>query len=266
MKIIVFMKQVPDMNAVKFDPVNKKIDRSSAGTEINPYDMNALEAALEISEKTDAEVIAVSMGPKSGKDVIIDAIARGADRGILLSDRVFGGADTKATALTLKAACEKIDGAYIILCGEKTVDGDTGQVGAELAQFLDIPHISYVEKISDVSTDCIVVQNNILDSLYEITSPYPVLLTVTKDVNTPRLPSIKGKMRAKKTDIPIWSFDDLSAHITESEVGSKGSPTKVYKIEITPPMQRKARIANQNEDMETFIDTMFEELETKRIF
>lgn len=265
MKIAVFMKQVPDMQTVKFDTVNRKIDRSSAAAEVNPYDLNALEAALEISEKTGAEVIAVTMGPGSGKEVLIDAIARGAGSGVLLSDRGFGGADTNATAMTLKAAVEKIGGCDLLICGEKTVDGDTGQVGAELAEFLGLPHISYVEKIKEVSDAQITVETNILDALYEVKASYPVLLTVTKDVNIPRLPSIKGKMKAKKAEIPIWTLEELSRYIAEEEVGVKGSPTRVHKIEVTPHIYRQSKIVSRKEEIGSFVESMFEELREKRV-
>lgn len=254
MKIAVLMKQVPDMQLVKFDIEKKTIDRSSAGTEVNPYDLNALEMGLQIVEKVGGETVVISMGPDSGKEVILDGIARGADSGILLSDRKFGGADTIATAATLKAAIEKIGDVDIIICGEKTVDGDTGQVGAEVAEYLDIPHISYAEKLCDVSDKCITVRVNTMEALYEVRAEYPVLITVTKDINVPRLPSVKGKIKSKKQEVPKWSFVDIEEYIHEEDIGANGSPTRVRSIEITPPLKRECTLAKNEEEIDKLIN------------
>ncbi len=144
MRIIVPIKQVPDMNQVRFEVDRGRVDRSSAGVEINPFDLNALEAAVQIKEDMGGTVTAISMGPHQAESSLRDALARGADDAVLLENRKFAGADTLATSYTIACAIRKLGAFDLILCGEKTVDGDTGQVGPEIAEHLNIPHIAYV--------------------------------------------------------------------------------------------------------------------------
>ncbi|MFA9424128.1 MAG: electron transfer flavoprotein, beta subunit, partial [Sedimentibacter sp.] len=197
MTIIVLIKQVPDMEKVKFDSEKGRIDRTSAGTEINPFDLNALEVALKIGEQTNSKVIALSMGPPQAEESLREAIARGADEGILLSDVKFGGSDVKATSTILSAAIRKIGDYDLVIAGIQSVDGDTGQVGPEVAGVLRIPHISNVESIKDFTENHIDVVSNVWEGLYLKRGKYPLLITVTKDVNVPRLPSFKNKMKAR---------------------------------------------------------------------
>lgn len=242
MKIIVLVKQVPDMEKVRFDREKGRIDRSSAGTEINPFDLNALEAALQIGEKTNAHITALSMGPPQAEEALRESIARGANEGILLTDAKFGGSDVKATSSILSAAIKKINDYDLIIAGIQTVDGDTGQVGPETAGYLRIPHISNVEKIVNCSENSIEAVSSVWDSLYLKRSTYPLLITVTKDVNVPRLPSFKNKMAARKAEIIKWSCEDLKDNISEKNVGVKGSPTKVKKIEVPPVSKREGKL------------------------
>jgi electron transfer flavoprotein beta subunit len=248
MRIVVLIKQVPDMEKVKFDREKGVIDRGSAGTEINPFDLNALEAAVQIKEANGAEVVALSMGPPSAENALREAIARGADKGILLSDRRFGGSDVKATATTLAAGVKKIGEFDLILAGMQTVDGDTGQVGSEVAEFLDIPHVCYVEKINEVNDEDIRVTTDIWDSVYEERVKYPGLLTVTKDINSPRLPSFRGKMSARKAEIPVWGLEALQEYLDETMTGIKGSPTMVKRVEVPPAIKREGRVWRDNID------------------
>lgn len=241
MNIIVLIKQVPDMEKVKFDRDKGVVDRKSAGSEINPFDLNALETAVQISEKMNAKVIAISMGPPSAEKSLKEAIARGANEGILLSDIKFGGADTKATAVTIASGIRKIGDFDLIIAGEKTVDGDTGQVGPEVAQVLNIPHISYVSSIEEVKEEVLIGECDILGSVYLKKVRIPALVTVTKDINIPRLPSFKSKMKAKKAEIKVWGISDLKGYLTEEQVGFRGSPTKVKKIEVPPTVQRQGK-------------------------
>ena len=251
MRIIVLIKQVPDMEKVKFDREKGVIDRKSAGTEINPFDLNALEAAVQIKENTGAEVIAICMGPPSAERSLREAISRGANSGILLSDRKFGGADVKATAYTIAACIKQIGEFDLIFAGMQTVDGDTGQVGAEVAELLDIPHICFVEKINEVDNDSITLTTDIWDGIFIKKMRLPGLITVTKEINSPRLPAFKDKMNARKADIPVWGLDILQDHLDEKEVGLKGSATMVKKIEVPDEVHREGKVWRENIDVAT---------------
>lgn len=242
MNIVVLLKQVPDMDKVKFDSEKGVVDRKSAGTEINPFDLNALEAAVQISENTEAKVTVISMGPPAAEEALREGIARGAHEGILLSDRNFGGADTKATSKTLAAAIKKIGDYDLVIAGEKTVDGDTGQVGPEMAEFLNIPHLSYVSNIKDINKEHMVAKCDIWSGSYLKDAKLPALITVTKDINDPRLPSFKSKMNAKKAEIKVWGMEDLKEHLAIEDTGFKGSPTKVKKIEVPPSVKREGKV------------------------
>lgn len=256
MNIAVLIKQVPDMEKVKFDSEKGLVDRKSAGTEINPFDLNALEVAIQLKEITDGKVTAISMGPPSAEEALREAIARGADEGFLISDKYFGGADTKVTSHTLSAAIKKLGGFDLIIAGEKTVDGDTGQVGAETADYLNIPHVSYVSQIGEVSPDRIQVVSDIWGGRYLKEMALPGLLTVTKNINTPRLPSFKRKMAARKAEIDKLLFEDLKEFIGLEECGLKGSPTWVNKIEVPPTATREGKIVRN--DTEAAVASMLE--------
>lgn len=246
MKILVLVKQVPDMEKVKFDRERGVIDRRSAGTEVNPFDLNALETAMQIKEKTGGKIIAISMGPDQASDALREAISRGADEGILLSDRKFGGADVKATAKTLAAGIQKIGSFDIIIAGIQTVDGDTGQVGPEIAEMLKIPHISYAENISEISEESLQVACNLWGGTYLKEGRYPVLITVTKDINVPTIPSFKNKMKARKAEIVKWGLEDLKEFMEVTEAGLKGSATKVKKIEVPKAHKREGKLYRDN--------------------
>lgn len=246
MKIVVLVKQVPDMEKVKFNREKGVIDRNSAGTEINPFDLNALETAVQIAEKIDAEISVLSMGPPNADKALREAIARGAHKGILLSDRKFGGADVKATAVTLSAGIKRLGDYDLIISGMQTVDGDTGQVGAEIAEILNIPHVSYAERLNDFDKESVTVTTNIWEGIYLKKVKFPVLITVTKEINVPRMPSFKGKMNARKAKVTVWSFDDLREYLNEESVGIKGSATRVKKIEVPAATVREGRLWREN--------------------
>ncbi len=227
MKIVVCIKQVPDSAEVRINPETNTLIRDGVPTIINPYDMHAIEAGLQIREKVGGKVTVLTMGPPQAETALRDAIAMGADEAVLLTDRAFAGSDTWATAYTLSKAIEHI-GADVILCGKQAIDGDTAQVGPEIAEFMDIPHISYIRKVVDVSTDRLVVQRLMDDGFDLLESSLPVLLTVVKELNVPRMPSLKGKMAAKKAEIRKMSAADIEA--SENDLGLKGSPTQVKNI------------------------------------
>jgi electron transfer flavoprotein beta subunit len=225
--IVVCIKQVPDTAEVRINPETNTLIRDGVPSIINPYDMHAIEAGLQMREKVGGKVTVITMGPPQAESALRDAIAMGADDAVLLTDRAFAGSDTLATSYTLSKAVEKI-GADIVICGKQAIDGDTAQVGPEMAEFLNIPHISYIRKIDDVKPDLMRVQR-LMDEGYDVVeSSIPVLLTVVKELNEPRLPSLKGKMNAKKAEIKKWTAADMNAE--EVNTGLKGSPTQVKNI------------------------------------
>jgi len=240
--IIVLMKQVPEMEKVRFDIETGRIDRSSAKNETNPFDLNALETAVQLKEKLGWEVIAISMGPPTAESTLRDALARGADRAILLTDNRFAGADTLATSYTLASAIKKIGYFDLIVCGEKTIDGDTGQVGPGVAENLSIPHVAYVIKVENASKEKVTVKSDVGKNYYLTEIDLPALIVVTKDVNEPRLPSLKDKLRSRKSKIEIWGADDLSDIADISRFGEQGSPTVIKKITAKSETSREGRI------------------------
>lgn len=238
MNIAVLVKQVPDMENVKFDRERGLVDRASAGTEVNPFDLNALETAVAIREQTGGRVTAISMGPPAAAGALRECIARGADEGLLVSDRKFGGSDTRATSLILAAAVQKAGPFDLVIAGEKTVDGDTGQVGPEIAELLHIPHAGCVSKVDEIEENAVCVVSEVWDGTFLKKLKFPALLCVTKDINEPRLPSFKSKMAARKAEIKTFGSEDLTDHLKPEEIGIKGSPTKVKGIEVPPEVQR----------------------------
>ncbi len=236
MKIVVCVKQVPDTAEVRINPETNTLIRDGVPSIINPYDLHAIEAGLQMREKTGGNVTAVTMGPPQAETSLRDAISMGVDDAVLLTDRAFAGSDTWATAYTLAKAVEHL-GADIVICGKQAIDGDTAQVGPEMAEFLGIPHVAYVRKIETVGDKTLVVQRLMDDGFDVVESSLPVLLTVVRELNTPRMPSLKGKMAAKKAVIRKLTLSDLGAD--EDSVGLKGSPTQVRNI--FAPEARKDR-------------------------
>ena len=236
MNIIVCIKQVPDTAEVRINPETNTLVRDGVASIINPYDLHAIEAGLQIREKMGGRVTAITMGPPQAETALRDAISIGVDEAVLLTDRAFAGADTWATSYTLSKAIEKL-GADIVICGKQAIDGDTAQVGPEIAEFLNVPHITYVSKIKDIREGSLRVER-LMDEGYDVVeSSLPVLLTVVRELNTPRLPSLKGKMAAKKAEIKKWTLSDIGADA--DKVGLKGSPTQVRNI--FAPEARKDR-------------------------
>ena len=227
MRIIVCIKQVPDTAEVRINPETNTLIRDGVPSIINPFDTHAIEAGLQIREKTGGRVTVLTMGPPQAEEALKEAISMGADEAVLLTDRAFAGSDTWATAYTLAKAIEFI-GADVIICGKQAIDGDTAQVGPEVAEFLDIPHVAYIRKVDDVTDSRIVVQRLMDDGYDVVESSLPVLLTVVRELNAPRLPSLKGKMAARKAVIRKLTATDIRAE--EESLGLKGSPTQVRNI------------------------------------
>lgn len=238
MRIIACIKQVPDTAEVRINPETNTLIRDGVPSIINPYDVHAIEAGLQIKERTGGRLTVLTMGPPQAESALRDAVALGADEAVLLTDRAFAGSDTWSTAYTLAKTVEQI-GADIILCGKQAIDGDTAQVGPEMAEFMDIPHIAYVRKIEEVGEDHLIVQR-LMDEGYDVVrSSLPVLLTVVKELNVPRMPSLKGKMAAKKAVIRKVSAADLQ--IDAEKLGLKGSPTQVSRI-FSPEMKKDRKM------------------------
>ncbi|MEN8199091.1 MAG: electron transfer flavoprotein subunit beta/FixA family protein [Thermodesulfobacteriota bacterium] len=237
MKIIVCIKQVPDAKDVRLDPETNTLAREGVQSIMNPYDQHALEEAVRLKEELGGEVTVLSMGPPQAEEVLRQAISCGGDHGVLISDRAFAGADTWATSYTLAKAVEKIGEFDLILCGKQAIDGDTAQVGPGLAIQLDIPFVTCIQKIREAGTSELVMERMMDDGYDVVASGYPVLLTVVKDINEPRVPSLKGKMKAKKAEIQVLSAEDVGAD--PAKIGLAGSPTQV--VDVFPPPPRGER-------------------------
>ena len=229
------IKQVPGVSEVKIDPKTNTLVREGVLSIINPNDRNALELALTLKEEYGAEVIALSMGPPQAEEALREAIAMGVDKGYLLSDRAFAGADTLATSHTLALAIKRIievadpNEKYLIICGAQAIDGDTGQVPPELAEELGIPQITYVQKI-ELSEDKIIVERKFrATEIIVIESKLPALISVLIDINKPRYPSMVGIMKAYDKSNVIY-FDSKALNADSSKIGLNGSMTEVKKI------------------------------------
>ncbi len=237
MKIVVCIKQVPDAKDVRLDPETNTLAREGVQSIMNPYDQHALEEAVCLKEKHGGEVTVVTMGPPQAEEMLRQAISCGADKAVLVSDRAFAGADTWATSYTLAKAITTIGTFDLFLCGKQAIDGDTAQVGPGLAMRLDIPFLTCIQKIRSADENCLHVERMMDDGYDVVKVEYPVLFTVVKNINEPRVPSLKGKMKAKKADIITLSAEDIGAEA--SSIGLGGSPTQVVKV--FPPEQRGDR-------------------------
>ncbi|WP_317855793.1 electron transfer flavoprotein subunit beta/FixA family protein [Chakrabartyella piscis] len=230
MKTIVCMKQVPSSNEVRLHPVTKTIIRDGKASVINPFDASALEQAVQIREKLGGSITALSMGILETAELLRDGISRGCDEAVLLSDCAFAGADTLATSYTLSLGVDKIGDFDLILCGKMAVDGDTAQIGPELAQTLGIPYATDVIEILEVDETKITVKRGIDGGTQVITLPYPALITVVKEIQKPRLPSIQSIGDSLQKEITIYTAPELGAD--ETRTGLNGSPTEVVQTFI----------------------------------
>ena len=232
MNIIVCIKQVPETTEVKINPETNTLIREGVKSIINPFDMYAIEEAVRLKEKFGGKATAISMGPPQAEAALKEAISMGIDEGILISDRAFAGSDTWATSFTLTAAIKKIGAFDLILCGKQASDGDTAQIGPGIAMHLDIPQVTYVKKIEEVKGNVLRVERMMEEGFEIIKIPLPALLTVVKEINEPRIPSLRGMMRAKSAKVTLWTQKELN--LDPQKIGLTGSPTQVVKI-FTPP-------------------------------
>lgn len=225
MNIIVCVKQVPDTTEVRLDPKTGTLIREGIPSIMNPDDKAGLEAALRIKDATGAHVTVITMGPPQAEEILREAYAMGADETVLVTDRKFGGADTWATSSTLASALEKFD--YdLIITGRQAIDGDTAQVGPQIAEHLNIPNISYAEDIK-VEGDSVVVKRQYEQRYHIIKAQMPCLITALAELNEPRYMTPGGIFDAFKKDIKVLGRDDLS--VADENIGLKGSPTRVFR-------------------------------------
>lgn len=229
MEILVCIKQVPGTSKVEVDPVTGVLKRDGVDSKMNPYDLYALETALRIKEEQGGVIKVITMGPPQAKEVIREAFMMGADEGALVSDRKFAGADVLATSYTLSQGVKKMGNFDLILCGKQTTDGDTAQVGPEMAEYLSIPHIANVLKIVEIKKSSIIVEMDMANTVEVAEIQFHCLLTVDKDIYQPRLPSYRKKLVTKDREIKMISLNDFDDK-DEKKYGLSGSPTQVERI------------------------------------
>lgn len=229
MNILVCIKQVPDSNKVEVDPVTGVLKRNGVESKMNPYDLYALETALRIREEKGGTIYALTMGPGQAAGIIREAFAMGVDKGVLISDRKFGGADVLATSYTISQGIKMVGDFDLILCGKQTTDGDTAQVGPEVSEYLNIPSVSNVSKIVEITDNDITVEMDMIHDIEIAKVQFPCLLAVDKDIFMPRLPSYVKKQETKDREIQVITLADLEDK-DEKHYGLNGSPTQVQRI------------------------------------
>ncbi|MFH0917825.1 MAG: electron transfer flavoprotein subunit beta/FixA family protein [Candidatus Omnitrophota bacterium] len=231
MNIIVCIKQVPETTEVRINPETNTLMREGVKSIINPFDMYAIEEAIRLKERFGGKVLIITMGPPQADSALREAISMGADEGYLVCDRAFAGSDTWATSYTLAGAIKKLGQFDLIICGKQASDGDTAQVGPGISTHLNIPQVTYVKKVEEATDKLMRVERMLEEGFEIIETPLPALLTVVKEINEPRIPSLKGLMRAKSAKITMLTQKELD--LDPQQIGLCGSPTQVVKI-FTP--------------------------------
>ncbi|MBN1823280.1 MAG: electron transfer flavoprotein subunit beta/FixA family protein [Endomicrobiales bacterium] len=255
MNVIVCIKQVPNTTNVQIDSTTGTLKREGVESIINPFDEYAIEEAVRIKERTNGKVTVLTMGPPQAESALREAIARGVDNAVLVSDRAFAGADTWATSYTIAQAIRTIAEYDLIICGKQATDGDTAQVGPGVAEMLDIPHVAYVKKIEEIKPNYMKVERMMEDGYDIIEMPLPALITVVKEINTPRLPSLRGMMNSKKAQILQLTAEKIKAE--KDNIGLTGSPTQVMKVFSPPPRQGGMKIDGSPEEVaETLVSKL----------
>ncbi|MBL7158132.1 MAG: electron transfer flavoprotein subunit beta/FixA family protein [Candidatus Omnitrophica bacterium] len=255
MNVIVCIKQVPNTTQVRINPETNTLIREGVESVINPFDMYAIEEGIRLKEKLGGKVTVLTMGPPQAEEALKEAISLGCDEAVLLTDRNFAGSDTWATSYVLSQAVKKIGDYHIILCGKQASDGDTAQVGPGISTHLNIPQVTYVKKIEEINDKKARVERMTEEGFEIIETPVPCLFTVVKEINEPRLPSLKGKMRAKKAEIRKMTAEDLNCDF--DKIGLDGSPTRVVKI-FTPPARKGGEILKG--DIQEIVERLAKEL------
>ncbi len=238
-KILVCIKQVPDTMEVRIDPETNRIIREGVPSIVNPYDFYAMEVGLRLREKHGGTAIVCSMGPPQAESALREALSLGFDQAFLLSDRGFAGSDTLATSYTLSCLVRKLMPVDIVICGREAMDGSTGQVGPELSENLGWPFFFCVSEIKEIVNSRLKVRRMMEDHYEEIEGPIPAVMTVVKEIAEPRLPSLKGILKAKKAEIIVLNKGELEGE--DLRFGSSGSPTWVIKV-WTPEVHKKGMV------------------------
>ncbi len=250
LKIVVCVKAVPDpkeADRIRIDPVSKALVRADLPLVLNPLDKNAVEAAVQLKEQLGAHVSVLSMGPPPAANIVKECLALGADQGFLLSDRAFAGADAYATAYTLAAGIKKLDSSDLILCGRASCDGSTEWVGPEIAALLNVPVVTMVKEIVECGGEWWRVRASLENGYRVVRVKLPAVLTVTRELNTPRTLSFSGIIKARRKQITQWGLDDLG--ISEKMVGLKGSPTIVSEMRTQQNRREVEMIVGTREEM-----------------
>jgi len=262
MKIVVLVKQVPDTTEVKIDPKTGTLIREGVKSIINPDDLHAIEAALTIKERIGGKITAISMGPPQAIDAISETLGMGVDEGILLTDRAFAGADTWATSFTLGKAIEKLEGYDLVICGRQAIDGDTAQIGPQVADHLGIPQVTYVFDIEEINKERIRVKRRLEDGYEVVEAQLPALITVIGELNVPRYPHMAFLLDAcrERAPIKVWNAADLEVKI--QQVGLEGSMTHVIKT-FSPKTERQGEILQG--DPKEVISSLLYRLRDKRL-
>ena len=231
LKILVCVKQVPDVDLLKMDPETGTLIRAGVPTILNPLDANALSAAVAVKEQYGAEISLITMGPPMAEQVLRDCLAVGADKAILVTDRAFGNADTLATSYSIVSAANCVDKFDLIFCGKETVDGATGQMGSQLAERFDAAQITSASLIKSVDEEnhALVVERELETGIETLEVTMPCLFTMEKTHYPARIPNLKGKMRAKKAEIMTFTANDIP-DLDRGRIGDAGSPTKVPRM------------------------------------
>lgn len=253
-KIVVCVKAVPDPKEacnIKIDPATKTLLRCEVPMVVNPLDKNALEAALQLKEQGETHITVLSMGPPEAGNIVKECLALGADQGILLSDRAFGGADAYATAYTLAKGVEKVGDVDIVLCGMASSDGATEWVGPEMSVFLDMPVVTFVQEIIEHGEDYWKVKASLENGYRLLRVKLPAVFTVTRDLNTPRALSFSGIIKARKKEITTWGIADLD--VPEDALGIKGSPTIVTEMGSTESKREAEMLSGSREEKAEFL-------------
>jgi electron transfer flavoprotein beta subunit len=239
MKIVVCVKQVPATTEVSIDPETKRLKREGVESILNPFDAYALEEGVLLKEKLGGEVIVLSMGPPQAEAVVREGLAGGADRAVLLCDRAFAGSDTWATSYALACAVRRLEGVDLVLCGKQAVDGDTAQVGPGIAAHLGWPQVTYVAKLPLAEAGRLQAQRMNEDGHDLVEVDLPAVLTVVKDLNQPRVPTLRSRLASRKAEVTVWKATDVAAD--PASLGLDGSPTRVVKIN-PPPARNKQTV------------------------
>jgi len=258
MNIVVCIKQVPDAKTVCFNTEKGTLVREGVEAVINPFDFHALEAGFHLRDTYGGEVTVLTMGPPQAESALKEALSLGADKGILLSDRAFAGADTLATTYTLARAIEKLGPVDLVLCGKQAIDGDTAQVGPGLAVRLGLPQVTCISALSVLDDGKTMHLRRVNEDGYDMLElEMPALLTVLASLNTPRLPSLKGKIRARKADIPVWDAQKLGAE--PDRIGLAGSATQVVSTCVPTFKARREMLEGSAEEQVEALVSRFKE-------